>query len=107
MDLDPKDINRLRLDVESKLAEWVKANKSRRHVVTTSTVAKQIGVTTKQIEAYFENIIKMGFYAWLARLRVIDAREVIEPEILSRVLHLSCTIGRWGSRGVCSFCFFP
>ena len=81
MDLNPKDINRLRLDVESKLAEWVKANKSRRHVVTTSTVAKQIGVTTKQIEAYFEYIIKMGFYAWLARLRVIDARDVIEQHV--------------------------
>lgn len=78
MDANPKDINRLRLEVEQKLVEWVNGNKSRRHVVTTSLVAKQIGVTTKQLESYYDQVIKIGFYAWLARLRVIDAKEVIE-----------------------------
>lgn len=81
MDVSPKEINSLRLEVESKLAEWVKGNQSRRHVVTTYSVAKQIGVSTKEIESYFEHIIKIRFDDWLTILRAIDAREVIQQHV--------------------------
>lgn len=72
-----KELDNIRLVVEDRLHNWIKTSKSRRHVITIPSLAKQLDLPTKQVQTYFDKVCPLGFYGWLAKVRAKAAQEVI------------------------------